>query len=148
MRSKEEVKAKFDDLRRRRLSQRKEKFLSRTHLNCMHNVRLRVKDNGKCGFCRCPAIMRYTKGEPFVCDEEGTARRCKHFACRNTQETVEQDFEEVLRSPARCGNEYPKLAILIWFLQDETRRNRWQRFRTALGEVVRSIFALLLWRWW
>jgi hypothetical protein len=148
MKSKEEVQAKFEDLRRRRLSQRREKFLSKDFRNCRHNIRMRVKDNGKCGFCRCPEVMERTKGQPFVCDEEGTARRCKFFDCRNTPETVEEDFEEVLRSPARCGNEYPKLAIMIWFLQDTSRRTRYQRLCTATREVFRSIISLLLWRWW
>lgn len=148
MRSKEEVQAKFEDLRRRRLSQRKEKFLKRDHSNCLHNVRLRVKGNGKCGFCRNSEVVGRTRGEPFVCDEEGTARRCKFYECRNTPETVEEDFEEVLASPARCGHEYPKLAIMIWFLQDDTRRTRWQRLKTATREMFRSIFALLFWRWW
>jgi hypothetical protein len=93
-------------------------------------------------------VMKRTKGEPFVCDEEGTARRCKFFDCRNTPVSVEEDFEAVLGSPARCGNEYPKLAIMIWFLQDSSRRSRYQRFCTALREAFLSILSLLLWRWW
>jgi hypothetical protein len=148
MRNVEEVRAKFEDLRRRRLAQRREKFLSRHYFNCLHNVRMRLKGNGRCGFCRSPEVLGRIKGEPFVCDEEGTARRCKFFECRNTAETVEEDFEAVLKSPARCGNEYPKLAIMIWFLQDTSRRTRWQRLQTALGEVFRSVSSLLLWRWW
>ncbi len=148
MRSKEEVKAKFDDLYRRRLSQRREEFLKRTHLNCKHNVKLRVKGIGKCGFCRNPEVLRRTKGAPFVCDEEEKAQRCKLYECINTPDAVKEDFEEILRNPARCGELYPKLAMMIWFLQDSSRRNRLQRFRTALGEVVRSISALLFWRWW
>lgn len=148
MRSKEEVRAKFEDVRKRRLSQRREKFLNQEPRNCLHNVRMRLKGNGKCGFCRCPDVMRRMKGEPFVCDEEDKARRCKLFKCLNTPQTVEDDFEKVLGSPARCGNEYPKLAIMIWFLQDSSRRTRSQRLGTALRESVRSLFSLLVWRWW
>ena len=146
--SEKEIFAKFEDIRARRLSQRKEKFLCRGHRNCLHNVRLRIRGNGKCGFCRHPEILKMSKGEPFVCDEEGTARRCKKFDCRNTPETVEEDFEAVLRSPARCGNEYPKLAIMIWFLQDTSRRTRGQRLFSAAREVFRSVASLLFWRWW
>lgn len=148
MRSEQDVRAKFNDLRARRLSQRREKFLKRNFRNCSHNVRMRVKQNGKCGFCRHPEMMRRTDGNPFICDDEGTARRCNLFHCRNTPETVEEDFEEVLRSPARCGNEYPKLAIMIWFLQDNNRRTRCQRFKTAVRDVMASVLCLLLWRWW
>lgn len=148
MKSREEVQAKFDDLRRRRLSQRRDKFLNREPRNCRHNVRLRLKGSGKCGFCRNPEIMKRTKGEPFLCDEEEKARRCKLYDCLNTPETVEEDFEEVLRNPARCGEEYPKLAIMIWFLQDTSRRSRYYRFRVAVSEVFRSIASLVFWRWW
>jgi len=148
MRSAKEVRARFEDLRARRLAKRREKFMRRDHRNCLHNVRLRVRGRGKCGFCRCPDVLRRTRGEPFVCDEEGTARRCRFFDCRSTPETVEEDFEEVLSSPARCGNEYPKLAIMIWFLQDSSRRTRGQRLAAAVGEVFRSVGYILLWRWW
>lgn len=148
MRTKKDVQAKFNDLRARRLSQRRERFLKRVYQNCAYNIRLRVKNHGKCGFCRHPEMMRRTKGNPFVCDEEGTAKRCKLFQCRNTLETVEQDFEDVLRSPARCGNEYPKLAIMIWFLQDTSRRTRLHRLKIAVRDVVSSLLCLVLWRWW
>jgi len=148
MRNKKEVLAKFQDLRKRRLAQRRERFLSRNYRNCKHNVRFRVKGNGKCGFCRNPELMKRTKGEPFVCDEEGTARRCELYECRNTQRTVEEDFEEILCSPARCGNEYPKLAIMIWFLQDTERRTRGQRFWLSVQESLRSIISLATGGWW
>jgi len=148
MRSEQEVEAKFNDLYRRRLAQSMDKFLNCEPRNCIHNVRLRVRGVGKCGFCRNPEVLKRTSGEPFVCDEEEKAKRCKLYQCINTPETVRKDFEEVLRNPARCGDVYPKLAILIWFLQDTSRRSRYQRLKTALGEVSRSIFSLLLGRWW
>jgi hypothetical protein len=149
MRNEEEVQARFEDLRRKRLSERKQQFLGRCHTNCAHNVRLRVRGNGKCGFCRHPEVIKMTrKNEPFVCDEEGTARRCKYFECRNTPETVEEDFEEILSSPSKCGKSYPKLAILIWFLQDKSRRSRSQRLWSAVGDVFRSLFSLFAVRWW
>lgn len=148
MRKREEVLSKYEDLRKKRLSQRKEKAMRREHRNCAHNMRLRVKGQGKCGFCRNPEVLDKVGGGPFVCDEEGTARRCRYFECRNTPETVEEDFEEVLRNPARCGEAYPKLAIMIWFLQDDSRRSRAQRLKTSVGELFRSICALFFWRWW
>jgi hypothetical protein len=148
MRGKDEVRSKFDDLRKKRLSQRKNDFLSRSHINCMHNVRLTVKGNGKCGFCRHPEIVKKANGKPFVCDEEGTAKRCKFFDCRNTPKTVEDDFEEILSSPSRCGNTYPKLAMMIWFLQGVSTRTRFQRFKVSLMEVLRSLSSFVMGRWW
>jgi len=148
MRSEEEVRAKFESLYGRRLVQRREEFLSCTYRNCLYNVRLRVKGSGKVGFCRNPDVVGKTEGQPFVCDEEGTAKRCRCFDCRNTPESVRQDFEEILRSPARCGNKYPKLAIMIWFLQDTGKRTRRQRLWTAMCDVASSVVSLLAARWW
>lgn len=148
MRSREEVLAKFQDLRKRRRSQRREELLTRCHMNCVHNVRFRIKGHGKCGFCRNPKIIEKTNGEPFVCDEEGTAKRCRHYECRNSQESADKDFEEVLRNPARCGEKYPKLAILIWFLQDTKRRTRMQRLWLSFKDMWRSIASFVFWRWW
>ena len=148
MKSKDEVMARFDGLRSRRLAQRRERFMSRHHLNCISNIRLRVKGHGKCGFCRNPNVLEKAKGGPFVCDEEGTATRCPFFECRNTPETVERDFNEILASTARCGNEYPKLAVLIWFLQGSEGRSRGSRLRIAIREAIRSCTRLVFWRWW
>lgn len=146
--SDDEIKAKFDDLRKRRLSQRREKFLTRCPRNCEYNVQKRVKGNGRCGFCTNPVIKDRLNGEPFVCQEKQTAERCRLYECRNTPESVEKDFERVLRNPARCGEEYPKLAILIWCIQDSKRRTRWQRFSTLVSEIARSVFNLLFLRWY
>lgn len=147
MRSFEEVMLKYQELRKRRLSQRREKAFSREGRNCAYNVRMRVKGHGKCGFCRNQKVVP-EDGRPFVCDEEGTARRCRFFENRHTLETVEEDFEEILRNPARCGEAYPKLAILIWFLQEDSRRDRIQRLRLSAVELFRSFCALFFWRWW
>ena len=148
MRTREEFLARFEELRSRRLSQRKEKFLSRSHMNCMYNVRLRVRGHGKLGFCRNPEVIKKVNGGPVVCDEEGTCKRCPLFNCRNTVETVERDFEEVLASPAQCGNEYPKLAVMIWSLQDTSRRSRRDRLLTGTRELFRATWALITFRWW
>jgi hypothetical protein len=84
----------------------------------------------------------------FVCNDPETAERCRVYECRNTEQSVEQDFERVLRSPAQCGHEYPKLAVLIWFLQDYAAGSRLSRLRRTAGEAVRSVARLLLMRWW
>jgi len=148
MRSRNEVLAKLDDLRSRRLAQRRAKFLERSHLNCLSNIKLRVKGHGKCGFCRQPEVVKKAKGAPFVCDEEGTSLRCPFYQCRNTPESVERDFIEIIKTPSRCGNEYPKLAMLIWFLQENATRSRLARLKCAIVDVWFSISKLVMGRWW
>ena len=148
MRTEEEVKAKFEDMRARRLAQHKEKYLSKYYRNCEHNKICRVKENGKLGFCQNEDVLKHHNGGPGVCDVDGPAATCPRFSCRNTDETVEADFEAILRSPARCGEKFPKLAILIWYLQDDTRRTRKLRLATAIGELGRALSALVCFRWW
>jgi len=148
MRSEEEFKLRFMELRAKRLAERKEKYLGRNYMNCESNVRKRLKGRGKCGFCQNEEVLKRSGGGPFVCDEEGTATKCPLFQCRNTEESVESDFEAILRSPARCGEEYPKLAVLLWGLQKIGRSTRNERFNTALSEFMRSFFNLCLGRWW
>ena len=84
----------------------------------------------------------------FVCNELVVAGRCRLFACRNTEESVRADFEEVMRSPSRCGDEYPKLAMLIWFLQDFDGKGRFRRLWSLLVRAVESVCKIVAFRWW
>lgn len=148
MKEKEEVLEKFMEQREVKLRERKQSFLSRATINCAHNARMRVKGKGQLGFCQNPVVLSKTTRGMFVCNEDETAQRCKVFECRNTVESVEADFEEILRSPARCGNDYPKLAMLIWFLQEFEVQGRWTRFVSLWKKVGTSLWKLISLRWW
>jgi hypothetical protein len=138
MRSEIEVAGKIKDLRKRRLKERKQKYLSRCHLNCIHNYRHRVKGHSMVGFCHNREVIEKSCRAIVTCDDEDTAEQCKHFVCKNTNESVENDFSQVLSSPSKCGQEYPKLAILIWFLQGGVENRRPRLFTLALNKL-RSI---------
>jgi len=149
MRTKDEVLARFSELSSKRLKQRKARFLCRSNENCVWNKRLRVKNQGQIGFCINPAICKKSKSRVvFVCNDAETAERCDFFECRNTVESVSDDFEAILRSPAQCGHEYPKLAILIWFLQDFKLGYRSCRFWKSVADTWNSFWRLLTFRWW
>jgi hypothetical protein len=122
MRSKTEIVEKFYDLYANHLRQRKEKYLCRKPENCEFYYILRVKGENLC-LCQNTVVLSCAKNRAFVCDES-TSQRCKVFRCKNTDASVEHDFEEVLHSPARCGQEYPKLAVLVWCLQDVVPQRR------------------------
>jgi hypothetical protein len=148
MRERAEVMERFRELRSVRLKARKAEFLSKTPRNCQHNERLRVKGEGMCGFCQNPIVLQRIKNKVFVCNQDDTASRCRVFECRSTEESVEEDFEEVLRSPARVGNDYPKLALLIWFLQNWESPSRAGRLKEAWVSMLRSSFRFLFMKWW
>jgi hypothetical protein len=149
MKEKQEVLRKFQELRDRYLAERKDQYLSRRSINCIHNIRLRVKGKGHLGFCQNPLVLaKCGSHKMFVCNDEDVAGRCHVFACRNTNESVERDFKDVLSSPSRCGNDYPKLAMLIWFLQDLETLSRASRFGQLVKIIGSSTWKIVTLRWW
>lgn len=148
MRSNQEIREKFEDLRNRRLKERKAKFLCRSFLNCSFNRRMRVKGHGKVGFCINALILGKVRTPFCVCNSDEQAEKCACFECRNTEESVEKDFNEVLRSPSRCGDEYPKLAILLWMLQRSELPIEDEKAGTRLDRFFALCKSLFLFGWW
>ena len=148
MRERQEVLEKFGELQVRYLKERKEQFLSRQPINCVHNIMLHVRGKGKFRFCQNSLVLARHGQKMFLCQDADTAQRCRLFTCQNTEESVKTTFDEILKSPARCGNDYPKLAMLIWFLQEFELHSRVSR----LGQMIRrfwgSIWGILTFRWW
>jgi hypothetical protein len=149
MRDKSEVLEKFREMSGRYLAERKEQYLSRKPINCGHNVRLRVKGKGHIGFCKNPSVLaKCGTHKMFICNEDDTAHRCLFFECKSTDELVEQNFKEILLSPSRCGNDYPKLAMLIWFLQEFETSSRMSRLKRLLQKGFDSVLDIMTFRWW
>ena len=150
MRSREEVMHKFREMCAEKLHARRMEFLSRQPINCVHNLRMRLKGKGQVGVCQNPVLMSNIRAGVFFCNDNEVARRCKVFECKNTDVSVQADFDSILRSPSRCGNEYPKLAMMIWFLQEwgDKERNRWGRLLEITGRTCRALWGLISFRWW
>ena len=148
MKEKEEVLEKFREMRDNKLRERKQAFLSRLPINCAYNTRMRVKGKGQLGFCQNSIVLNRATRGMFVCNEDNTAQRCRFFLCRNTDASVGSDFEEILKSPSRCGKEYPKLSMLIWFLQEFEVQGRFARLMSLWGRFGSSLWKLLTFRWW
>ena len=137
MRERHEVLEKYTELRDRYLRERKERFLGRQPINCASNIRVRVKGKGQIGLCNNPLVRsRCGNGKMFVCNDDATCARCRLFVCKNTEKSVESDFDDILKSPSRVGNDYPKLAMLIWFLQEHVSTNRKERFRQVCKSLL------------
>lgn len=110
MKTETEIAEKFQLLFDKAFKERKEKFLSVDSRNCIHNFISKLPKYGKVGFCgKC-------KGKP--CNGED-ACSCKDFECRKDEDAVYEDLVAIMRDPAKCGQEYPKLAMLTWVLQGE-----------------------------
>jgi len=55
----------------------------------------------------------------FICDNEEFCKQCQHYKCKNTKESIEADFENILKDPSLCGKAYPKIAMLKWVIDGE-----------------------------
>jgi hypothetical protein len=148
MRDKEEVLEKFREMRALKLRERMAEYMRRSPANCSSNVRFRVKGKGMIGFCQSPCVLLRTDRGVFACADDETARRCGWYACKNTAGSVEAGFDEVLRSPSRCGDEYPKLAMMIWFLQGSEPSGRGRRLASLLGKMAQSGWRVATFGWW
>lgn len=141
MRSRDEVVERFRQLYAKHLKQMENSYLSRQSINCRHNSRHRVKKQGVVGFCSNQEVLVGCKQFVFVCNDEETAKRCPYYFCKNTEEVVRIAFDKMLKNPALCGQKFPKLAILIWFLQEEKTPNpdiRKKGWFQKIGECLRS----------
>ena len=148
MRDVKEVTEKFEEVRAAKLKERMAAFLSRSPINCCHNLRMRVKGKGQVGFCQSKEVLEASRRGMFVCNDDETAQKCACFLCSNTQESVKSDFEEVLMSPARCGSEYPKLAVMIWFLQEFESRSRLGKLCSLASRAAKAVWGIVSFRWW
>lgn len=89
--------------------------------NCFHSEKVRIHANGTVDVCLLTEKRETAGSGIYVCDDAICAG-CDRFRCRNSEESVEIEFNEILRNPSRCGNEYPKLAILLWVLEGDVKR--------------------------
>jgi len=151
MRKESEVKEKFDEIYLREMRKKLSDYLTRSYVNCKFNTRFRVKGNGMVGFCQNPVVC-ISAGKPiFVCSDDGVSKKCECFECKNEERSVEREFIEEISSPSLCGQKYPKLAVLLWFLQkmpNQENPNKIGRLRMIIAEIARLIKDVVILRWW
>ena len=148
MRKESEIQSKLQELMKRRYQEFHQEYTRQCPRNCVFNTRFRVKNNGKVGFCQNAAVLKATGMKTFVCNEDETAQQCKVYRCRNTDESVKQRFDDILRSPEQCGERFPKLAVLLWVVQNYKRRSRWGRFFRLIKGFLVSVWGLITFKWW
>jgi hypothetical protein len=143
MKSREDVNEKLNELYHRRLSEYKKERLSVCHLNCIHNKRYRVKGKGKIGFCHSKDVVGKNGSSIYhICDDTESAKGCDYFECKNTCESVSEDFEKIIENPARCGQVFPKIGVLLWCLHDGKEYENYERkgFWSSLRTFFRRLW--------
>ena len=148
MKSESEIQQRISELMCRRRKEFRDEFLGQYPRNCSFNTRFRIKDQGQVGFCQSSKVLNALDAKVFVCNEQETAEQCKIYRCRNTEDSVQQRFDDILCSPSRCGEKFPKLAVLIWAIQNNMNRTRWGRFCSSLGAIRSTVSRFLSVRWW
>lgn len=151
MKTEEEVKEKFDEVFFRELDKKKKDFLSKSFRNCKCNKLHRVRGNSKVGFCSNSVVLSKMKDGIFVCNDDETSLRCIHYICVNTEESIVSEFYEEMKRPAICGFKYPKLAVLLWFLQripESSDISRSIRLKNTIRVILINLWYLITFKWW
>ena len=81
--------------------------------------------------------MEISTRRVIPCEENQTALKCKFFKANKTEAEIEKEFKDIIRNPSLCGQEYPKLAVLIWVLQEPfAGENDLEKIKRMLGGLV------------
>lgn len=136
MRTEDEVIDKLKEVWHKELNKRKREYLSCGYQNCAYNIRCKVKGNGSIRFCSNSNITDIKNKNIFVCNQDEIAKECKYYKCKNTEEQILEDFRDEIGNPSVCGQKYPKLAVLLWFLQ----KNPNIEYKSNIFDKVKSIF--------
>jgi len=103
-------------------------------INCIHNEKVRIHGNGYVGLCQEESRKTSLKSGIFVCESTEVCDSCPLYVCKHTEISVEQDFNDIIRQPSVCGQEYPKLAMLLWVLDGDIKKTK------SWKESIRSFF--------
>lgn len=120
MKTEEQIKEKIEQVFQKRLNQRIEKYLSRNNRNCLYNISKEI-DGKEHLFCANPENPIVKKEIISICETIEDCKKCEHYVCKNTKEIVERQFVEDISDPSVCGIREPKLAVLLWVLNDKNK---------------------------
>jgi len=111
--------------------------LLRSPANCAFNEKARIHGNGSIDICLLDEKKHSVGSGIFVCDSDDICEKCNFYICKNTEESVEKDFNDIIRNPSVCGKEYPKLAILLWVLEGDCRKPKLiERIKSMIQRII------------
>jgi hypothetical protein len=117
MKTEQQITEKVDSLFQKRLKQRKEKFLAKHHRNCLFNLSKDINGEEHC-FCTNVNNSLVQNELIFLCENIEVCERCSFYQCKNTEKSVEEQMIKDISDPSICGIKEPKLAVLLWVLND------------------------------
>jgi len=107
----------MNELRDRYIAER----TARTPINCVNNKRC-TQRHVDFRYCTLKTTTNITPNNSghwisrlFVCDTDEWARNCPDFKA-NIATDLTNEFNEIIKSPSRCGQQFPHLAALLWTL--------------------------------
>jgi hypothetical protein len=97
-----------------------QKRLSKHYRNCVHNECSVARSLGKFNYCKLKSQIKDDNAieKLFICDSDEWSCKCEEFKCRNTKDSSEYFFREIIANPSRCGQLFPRLSALLWVLND------------------------------
>jgi hypothetical protein len=132
LRSVGDIRQKVKQARFRHLKRFLEDGLSQQSSNCVHNNPSEAF--GKVvGVCK----IKHVTCDPIA--SRDLSGDCGLYACRNTKESLKQDFAELMSGPlSRLASRYPDLAALAWIFQDGPHVDDFHPGSTLVG-LLRGI---------
>lgn len=112
MKSEELVRQQLEEVYQHRLLLRIERKMKRCYRNCLYGMNKEF-DLGDFG-----TINRWQCQKCKKCDS------CAQFECVNTHESIQKEMINDISNPATCGAKEPKIAMLMWVLHDNERKQR------------------------
>lgn len=123
MRSYDDVMQKIHILRKRYYAELKKERLEVKPENCKYNTKVRVRDHGKFLCCKNEEFCNLNKGWPIVVCENFCTCEEKYYEALYDEESVEKEFTGIISDPSKCGEIYPKLSMLLWFVQGSIKKD-------------------------
>ena len=113
MRTEQEIRRKYELALQGVLAERHAEYTLPIGRNCKNS---RIVKVGTSNTMTC--LLQENKKCPLSRSSNAQIN-CRDFECKHTIESVETDMVEIIQNPSRCGQLYPKLAVLIWALSSD-----------------------------
>lgn len=117
MKSESDIKMQLKCMIERRLNLRFKKMLSKNPHNCVNAREYDIVFNNDKKYNKVLCSLNMNRGEIFVCDV-AFCNKCGYYKLKNTKGEVENNFKNEISNPELCAQTEPKIAMLLWVLQD------------------------------
>ena len=139
MKTEEQIKQKIEQLFQKRLDQRNEKYLSKHYRNCLFNFSKEI-DGIEHFFCTNVENPEVKNEIICLCENLEKCQKCNHYICKHTEESVKKEMINDISEPSICGVKEPKLAVLLWVLRGEDKKEFKEENKKSAFCFLKKIF--------